>query len=180
MFYQKRYKRPSLPGHPHWSAMLDPYTRKLLSQYTMQHHQGHHPHALPQQPPFLPPHPLPPIGHPGGPDLLPFPPHQPPPLPPTHQVQNKCSVGPETSITEIEKGQGPTSFSERGLSYSEIGHLSDLAMLGLTVQIKEKKSPLEEKEEAESFSIEDIRVLCHTDTFFLPFKRHEPRQKSMK
>eukprot|EP00095_Tigriopus_kingsejongensis_P000756 snap_masked-scaffold727_size105747-processed-gene-0.4 protein:Tk00756 transcript:snap_masked-scaffold727_size105747-processed-gene-0.4-mRNA-1 annotation:"forkhead box protein d3" len=32
---RKRYKRPSLPGH-HWSSMLDPYTRKLLSQYTFQ------------------------------------------------------------------------------------------------------------------------------------------------
>ena len=31
---RKRYKRPSFPGH--WSSMLDPYTRKLLSQYTFQ------------------------------------------------------------------------------------------------------------------------------------------------
>ena len=39
--------------------------------------------------------------------------------------QNKCSVGPETSISPREKGQGPTSFSERGLFFSEIGQLSD-------------------------------------------------------
>ena len=52
--------------------------------------------------------------------------------------------------------------------------------LGLTVQIEEKKSPLEEKEEAESFSIEGILVSCPTDTFFLPLKRHDPNQKSMK
>ena len=77
------FSKLSLPGHPHWSAMLDPYTRKLLSQYTM-NHQGHH-HHQPQQPPFLPPPPLPPMG-PGGPEMLLFPPHQPPPLPPPHQV----------------------------------------------------------------------------------------------
>ena len=52
--------------------------------------------------------------------------------------------------------------------------------LGLTVQIEEKKSPLEEKEEAESFSIEGILVSCPTDTFFLPLKRHDPNQKSTK
>ena len=49
------------------------------------------------------------------------------------------------------KSQGPTSFSKRGLFFSEIGQLSDRAKRGLTVQIEEKKSPLEEKEEAESF-----------------------------
>ena len=52
--------------------------------------------------------------------------------------------------------------------------------LGLTVQIEEKKSPLEEKEEAESFSIKGILSLCPTDTFFLPLKRHGPNSKSMK
>ena len=93
---------------------------------------------------------------------------------------NKCSVGPETSISPRGKGQGPTSFSERGLFFSEIGQLSDLAMLGLTVQIEEKNNPLEEKEEAETFSIEGILVSCPTDTFFLPLKRHDPNQKSMK
>merc|ERR1719245_2108696 len=57
---RKRYKRPSLPGHPHWSAMLDPYTRKLLSQYTMQAHAAAAPPPHPPlpHPPFLPP-PLP-------------------------------------------------------------------------------------------------------------------------
>ena len=40
---------------------------------------------------------------------------------------NKCSVGPETSVSPREKGQGPTSFSERGLFFSEIGQLSDQA-----------------------------------------------------
>ena len=35
--------------------------------------------------------------------------------------RNKCSVGPETSISPSGKGQGPTSFSERGLFFSEIG-----------------------------------------------------------
>ena len=35
--------------------------------------------------------------------------------------KNKCSVGPETSISPRGKGQGPTSFSERGLFFSEIG-----------------------------------------------------------
>ena len=52
--------------------------------------------------------------------------------------------------------------------------------LGLTVQIEEKKSPLEEKEEAESFSIKGVLVSCPSDTFFLPLKRHDPNQKSMK
>ena len=51
---------------------------------------------------------------------------------------------------------------------------------GLTVQIEEKNSPLEEKEEAETFSIEGILVSCPTDTFFLPLKRHGPNNKSMK
>ena len=50
----------------------------------------------------------------------------------------------------------------------------------LTVQIEEKKSPLEEKEETGSFSIEGILVSCPTDTFFLPLKRHDPKQKSKK
>ena len=76
-----------------------------------------------------------------------------------------CRAG--NKYTWARKVQGPTSFSERGLFFSEIS---------LTVQIKEKKSPLKEKEEAESFSI----VLGSTDTFFLPLKRHDPNQKSMK
>ena len=67
--------------------------------------------------------------------------------------------------------QGLTSFSERGLFFSEIG---------LTVQIEVKKSSLEEKEEAESFSIEGILASSPTDTFFLPLKRHDPSQASMK
>ena len=59
---RKRYKRPSFPGH--WSTMLDPYTRKLLSQYTFQHmqanggaasHGGGPPGALPQSAPHPPP-----------------------------------------------------------------------------------------------------------------------------
>ena len=41
--------------------------------------------------------------------------------------QNKCSVGPETSISPTGKGQGPTSFSERGPIFSEMGQLSDRA-----------------------------------------------------
>ena len=49
-----------------------------------------------------------------------------------------------------------------------------------TVQIEEKKRPLEEKEKAESFSIESRLVSCPTDTFFLPLKLHDPNQKSMK
>ena len=51
---------------------------------------------------------------------------------------------------------------------------------GLTVHFEEKKSLQEEKEEAWSFSIEVIIVSCPTDTFFLPLKRHDPNQKSMK
>ena len=52
--------------------------------------------------------------------------------------------------------------------------------LSLTVQIEGKKSFLEEKEEAESFSIKGILVSYPTDTFFLPLKRHDPNQNSMK
>ena len=73
---RKRYKRPSLPGHPHWSAMLDPYTRKLLSQYTMQHAAAAPPPPPLPHPPFLPP----PLAM-GGPHDL-FIPPPPPPLPP--------------------------------------------------------------------------------------------------
>ena len=43
------------------------------------------------------------------------------------KILNKCSVEPETSISPSGKGQGPTSFSERGLFFSEIGQLSDRA-----------------------------------------------------
>ena len=80
---RKRYKRPSLPGHPHWSAMLDPYTRKLLAQYTL--HQANVPPSHgPPHPPFMPPHhgpaPPPPVG-PLPADLLHFPSHPAPPLP---------------------------------------------------------------------------------------------------
>ena len=51
---------------------------------------------------------------------------------------------------------------------------------GQTVQIEEKNSSLEEKEEAETFSIKGTLVSCPTDTFFLPLKRHDSNQKSMK
>ena len=79
---RKRYKRPQLLASGPY-PMLDPYTRKLLSQYTMQ--------AGMARPPF-PPSPFPPTGHPlfppgselrlpglfpGGPPLR-FPPHLPP------------------------------------------------------------------------------------------------------
>ena len=56
---RKRYKRPSFPGTNQWTAMLDPYTRKLLSQYTFQQsmqaaavaaaaNAHHHHHGPPQ------------------------------------------------------------------------------------------------------------------------------------
>jgi forkhead box protein D len=85
---RKRYKRPSLPGPHHWSAMLDPYTRKLLSQYTF-HHQNMQ-SAPPPPPHHPPPHFLPPpmmMGGPNGPNdmMSSFPPgalHPRPPLPP--------------------------------------------------------------------------------------------------
>ena len=51
---RKRYKRPQLLASGPY-PMLDPYTRKLLSQYTMQ--------AGMARPPF-PPSPFPPSGHP--------------------------------------------------------------------------------------------------------------------
>jgi len=73
---RKRYKRPSFPGPSPWTAMLDPYTRKLLSQYTFQQsmqaaamaasqHQHQHQHQAP--PSFIPPPPHPPLlfGEPG-------------------------------------------------------------------------------------------------------------------
>ena len=78
---RKRYKRPSFPGPSPWTAMLDPYTRKLLSQYTFQQSmqaaalaasQHQHQHQAP--PNFIPP---PPLmfgeGNPqGGPHFSPF------------------------------------------------------------------------------------------------------------
>lgn len=48
---RKRYKRPTFPGH--WSTMLDPYTRKLLSQYTFQQQHA----AAAAQNGYLPPPP---------------------------------------------------------------------------------------------------------------------------
>ena len=79
---RKRYKRPSLPGHPHWTAMLDPYTRKLLSQYAFQNAGG--PPPGPPPAPFLPPPPSI-LG-----DMMPFPPSGPPhpPLPPHSTVSD--------------------------------------------------------------------------------------------
>ena len=54
--------------------------------------------------------------------------------------------------------QGLTFFSERGLFFSEIS---------LTVQIEEKKSPLEEKEVWDlSFSLGDILVSGPTEHLF--------------
>jgi len=60
---RKRYKRPSFPGPSPWTAMLDPYTRKLLSQYTFQQSMqaaalaaSQHQHQAP--PSFIPPPPL--------------------------------------------------------------------------------------------------------------------------
>ena len=57
---RKRYKRPSFPGPSPWTAMLDPYTRKLLSQYTFQQSMqaaaiaaSHQQHGPPQG--FIPP-----------------------------------------------------------------------------------------------------------------------------
>ena len=84
-------------------------------------------------------------------------------------TENKCSVGPETSIPEIEKLMAKLLFPREDFSFPR----SD------SCQTEEKKSPLEEKEKAETFSIEDILVSCPTNTFFLPLKRHDPNQKSM-
>ena len=57
---RKRYKRPSFPGH--WSNMLDPYTRKLLSQYTFQQSLINNSQPPPAPPPPPPPPPMLPTG----------------------------------------------------------------------------------------------------------------------
>lgn len=89
-------------------------------------------------------------------------------------LKNKCSFGLETSKPEIEKLKVQLTFPRENFSFPR----SDQAQRRLTVQIEEKKRSLEEKEEPESFSIEDILASCPTDTFFLPLKGHD--QKSMK
>lgn len=93
---RKRYKRQpaSFPGGiPHWAAMLDPYTRKLLSQYTFQqmhanphHGNPHHGNPFPQPPNMFPPDlaPMPPAPHPQFNGMRPnFLPNVPPPPPPS-------------------------------------------------------------------------------------------------
>ena len=95
---RKRYKRPSFQGH--WTSMLDPYSRKLLSQFTFQHMHGgashhgvpssagHHSgptHSTSHQPP--PPHPSSHL-HPG---LLPHSMLMPGPT--SHQASGSCNGG---------------------------------------------------------------------------------------
>ena len=93
----RRYKRPTFPPGPgHWSAMLDPYTRKLLSQYAFQQQHAAaangYPHPPTAPPPMLgaPPD-FPPSASPPGPPFPPpsgfptLPPIPPPPPPPPHQ-----------------------------------------------------------------------------------------------
>ena len=77
-------------------------------------------------------------------------------------IQNKCSVGPEASIPEIEKLKAQLPFPREEKVKAQLPF------------------PREDKETAETFSIEGILVSCPTDTFFLPLKLHDPNQKSMK
>ena len=103
---RKRYKRPSLPGPPHWSAMLDPYTRKLLAQYASMHHQAQGPPppppGPPPPPPFMPPHP----GH-----------HQyPPPLPPMLERNSPHFHAPNPNLPPSSGGHLPLPLPRAPIS----------------------------------------------------------------
>lgn len=131
---RKRYKRPSLPGH-HWSTMLDPYTRKLLSQYTFQqsmqfggNHNGPSPsgvmhHGLMNGPSHLnhmPPHhhsphsgdvPYPnlPPSHPPT-SILP----SPPPRPPFPFMLSQAKISPSNSVKGLPSPPNPLPTSNAG------------------------------------------------------------------
>ena len=111
---RKRYKRPQLLASSPY-PMLDPYTRKLLSQYTMQ--------AGMARPPF-PPSPFPPAGHPlfppgselrlpglfpGGP--LRFPAHL-PPLPPLNRHSLPTAINASYSPPALQNPTPPKTASE--------------------------------------------------------------------
>ena len=87
-----------------------------------------------------------------------------------------CRAG-NKYIPERKRSRPNFLFRERTFLFRD---WTVVATLGLTVQIKEKNSPLEEKDEAETFSIKGILVSCPTDTFFLLPKCHDPNQKSKK
>ncbi len=140
---RKRYKRPSLPGAHHWSAMLDPYTRKLLSQYTLSMQNALPVHPPPPPPPFLPPPPmLLPNGNSRGDLPLPPPPHlaatpskrkTPPPFPlvpllpplPTTPVSTstkspKSSFSIDNIMNKKEKEESEVSSSTEDITASGI------------------------------------------------------------
>jgi forkhead box protein D len=119
---RKRYKRPSFPGPSPWTAMLDPYTRKLLSQYTFQQSmQAAALAASQQQAPasFIPPpHPHAPLlfgdaGNQGGPHFSgPYGPPGPQLFPPSdfrrrHFVPSSSSSPPPLPPMR----QGPLHFA---------------------------------------------------------------------
>ena len=143
---RKRYKRPSFPG-PHWSSMLDPYTRKLLSQYTFQQHAAAamqmgaaaaaHGHGGPPPPP--PGFPPPPPGHPelgpafgpGGPAQGLFPPHHPqqqqqqqrfPPFllqsPPNSRAGSTSSATPKMEVDPSSTTTTNLKSSPRGSGFT--------------------------------------------------------------
>ncbi len=121
---RKRYKRPSFPAPPHWSAILDPYTRKLLSQYTFQQSLAAASGAAGGGlPPFAPPPPPPP---PPPPQAPPPPPHLehiggPPPLhspflsnhrlPPPPPPQFPFLLQPNTPPSQLSPRLSPPPIS---------------------------------------------------------------------
>ena len=73
-----------------------------------------------------------------------------------YKIKNKCSIGPEASISPREKLKAQLPFPREDFSFPR----------SESCQTEEKKSPLEEKETTETFSIEGILVSSPTDTFF--------------
>ena len=137
---RKRYKRPQLLASGPY-PMLDPYTRKLLSQYTLQAGMARQP--FPPSP-FSPGHSLLPPGaelrlpgmglFPGGAPLR-FPPHL-PPLPPL--PRHHAPFHPLTIQKQVLEEEEQTPLRPRG----DISKFSIDTIMGKPVTEKVKLEPL--------------------------------------
>ena len=70
-------------------------------------------------------------------------------------------------VVQKWKNQKANFFSERELSFSEIGQLSSRAKRGQTVQIEEKESSRGKKRSLRVFSFQNVTSFRRTDAFFL-------------
>ena len=138
---RKRYKRPQLMQGPY--PMLDPFTRKLLSQYTMMNNR----HSFPPPPPFpfahplyphhqdlrLPSLPLYPPGHPG----FRFPPSFPPSSMP--MLPHKRSPPPQTLSPPPQATTSPPHFTDFVSKKKDVTKFSIDTIMGMNEEVKDEK-----------------------------------------